>query len=635
MRILGYLASIAVLSTVLAAQAQTPTPTADRIAYDAAFQASLKNPSDPATVLRYAEAAVKVNDYEGAISGLERLLLISGDQPRVKLELGTLYYRLGSYEAARADFESALRFVQDVRGDQANAPVSILPPSTTGPANRSFPATCWPAFNTRSNANSGPTGGICAFGTTVLPNPTFSQRGDFAGVFAANIHHRYDLERQDSGALESNVSFYGTRQFQVSEANVALLDINTGPRMKPFGGWAEQISVRPFIMGRYVAVDDMTSYWAWGAGAEANVPLAPKISANIVLLGQRREFVNSNLAPFNNESTGVEAATVFDLRAEITPNFWVTVGGNVSRFTAVVQSQSYWQFGAGTSATLRFADPIGINGRPWQMTANAYTSHGYYDQPDVFIDPTITRTQVDYGVGLALSIPLDERFALTAQTSYAQRSAVDQQLQLQRVHQPGGRWPGVSSKRPWRTSMIGLTRVFSLLSLGCCLALPALAQQVGVTSVAVGEPHGTPPAQSERILRVGIDVECASERIVTRANDRAHLVFLDGSALTIGPDSNLVIDRFVYDPSTQTGDLAMSATRGVFRFVGGAISSKGAVVVTTPTASIGISRRHHDHCHRQRRIGHRHVSLRQVADGDRRRRHQRGNPCRLADPGAI
>lgn len=135
--------------------------------------------------------------------------------------------------------------------------------------------------------------------------------------------------------------------------------------------------------------------------------------------------------------------------------------------------------------------------------------------------------------------------------------------------------------------MIGLSRIVSLVTLGCWFAMPALAQQVGVTSVAVGEPHGTPPAQSERILRVGIDVN-ASERIVTRANDRAHLVFLDGSALTIGPDSNLVIDRFVYDPNTQTGDLAMSATRGVFRFVGGAISKKGAVVVTTPSASIGI-----------------------------------------------
>ncbi len=136
MRIPGYLAGTAILFAVLAAQAQTPSP--DRVAYDAAFQDSLKNPSDPATVLRYAEAAVKVNDLEGAISALERLLLINGDQPRVKLELGTLYYRLGSYEAARAYFESARASaratpeVKQLSGEYLGPPST---PSTGGPGN--------------------------------------------------------------------------------------------------------------------------------------------------------------------------------------------------------------------------------------------------------------------------------------------------------------------------------------------------------------------------------------------------------------------------------------------------------------------------------------------------------------------
>jgi hypothetical protein len=125
-------------------------------------------------------------------------------------------------------------------------------------------------------------------------------------------------------------------------------------------------------------------------------------------------------------------------------------------------------------------------------------------------------------------------------------------------------------------------------SLAATLAVPAFAQSgVGVASVAVGQPRGTPPAQAERVLRVGVDI-FANERIATGAADRAHLVFLDGSAVTVGPNSDLVIDRFVYDPATRTGDLAMSATRGAFRFVGGAISKKSEVTVRTPGATLGI-----------------------------------------------
>jgi Flp pilus assembly protein TadD len=96
----------------LAAQTPSPSPAAvsaeDKSAYDAAFQDSLAKPADPDTLVKFAAAAVKIGDLEGAISALERLLLIDGDNPDVQLELGVLYFRLGSLEAARS-YLSAVR----------------------------------------------------------------------------------------------------------------------------------------------------------------------------------------------------------------------------------------------------------------------------------------------------------------------------------------------------------------------------------------------------------------------------------------------------------------------------------------------------------------------------------------------
>jgi hypothetical protein len=118
-------------------------------------------------------------------------------------------------------------------------------------------------------------------------------------------------------------------------------------------------------------------------------------------------------------------------------------------------------------------------------------------------------------------------------------------------------------------------------------SLPSMAQTVGVASSTSGEPHGTPPGQNERILRVGIDV-FANERVRTGATDRAHLVFNDGSALSVGVNSELTIDHFVYDPATRQGDLSITATHGAMRFVGGAISKKSEVKINTPAGNIGI-----------------------------------------------
>jgi hypothetical protein len=130
------------------------------------------------------------------------------------------------------------------------------------------------------------------------------------------------------------------------------------------------------------------------------------------------------------------------------------------------------------------------------------------------------------------------------------------------------------------------TRIVLMAFATALAAGPAWAR-VGVTSVTNGDPLGQPPAEPERVLRVGIDVQ-ANERITTKANDRAHVVFLDGTALTIGPNSALVIDKYVYDPDRKAGDIALSVTRGTFRFVGGAISKNNEVTIKTPSATIGI-----------------------------------------------
>lgn len=90
----------------LAQQNAAPTlrqvSAADRAAYDEAFQESLRKPIDPPTLVRYAEAAIKIGDLEGAIAALERLLLVDAENPEVQLELGVLYFRLGSMEAAKS-----------------------------------------------------------------------------------------------------------------------------------------------------------------------------------------------------------------------------------------------------------------------------------------------------------------------------------------------------------------------------------------------------------------------------------------------------------------------------------------------------------------------------------------------------
>jgi hypothetical protein len=56
----------------------------------------------------------------------------------------------------------------------------------------------------------------------------------------------------------------------------------------------------------------------------------------------------------------------------------------------------------------------------------------------------------------------------------------------------------------------------------------------------------------------------------------------------VAPNAELRIDKFVYDPDSRKSDIAISATTGVFRLVGGRISKSAPIVVSTPSATIGL-----------------------------------------------
>ena len=67
------------------------------------------------------------------------------------------------------------------------------------------------------------------------------------------------------------------------------------------------------------------------------------------------------------------------------------------------------------------------------------------------------------------------------------------------------------------------------------------------------------------------------------------VLLVDGSTFTVGPGSDLVIDKFVYDPKKGTGQIVASFSKGVMRFVGGKISKNDdGVTVKTPAGALAI-----------------------------------------------
>jgi hypothetical protein len=116
---------------------------------------------------------------------------------------------------------------------------------------------------------------------------------------------------------------------------------------------------------------------------------------------------------------------------------------------------------------------------------------------------------------------------------------------------------------------------------------PAMAQQVGTATAVNPKTESTPPGGSTTTLTVGARV-VHKERIHTSPTGSVQLLFIDKSTLNIAPNTNLVIDEFVYDPASGNGHMLTKLTQGTLQYIGGKLSHDGAVTITTPAATIGI-----------------------------------------------
>lgn len=64
----------------------------------------------------------------------------------------------------------------------------------------------------------------------------------------------------------------------------------------------------------------------------------------------------------------------------------------------------------------------------------------------------------------------------------------------------------------------------------------------------------------------------------------------DKSTFTVGPQCDMKIDKFVYDPTKNSNSLSAKVKKGMFRFTSGNVSKTNPdeITVTTPTATMGI-----------------------------------------------
>ncbi|MCC6643067.1 MAG: FecR domain-containing protein [Deltaproteobacteria bacterium] len=136
-----------------------------------------------------------------------------------------------------------------------------------------------------------------------------------------------------------------------------------------------------------------------------------------------------------------------------------------------------------------------------------------------------------------------------------------------------------------------ISRRLAVLAPLLLASVPALAsEQAGVSAAVRGQVALTRPQEAAGRQIAGGEPILMQDAIRSGLRSGAQILLLDQTVFTIGAESEVVVDEFVYDPQTSAGRMSARVAQGVFRFVSGKMAKDQPqdVTVRLPTGTLGI-----------------------------------------------
>jgi len=141
--------------------------------------------------------------------------------------------------------------------------------------------------------------------------------------------------------------------------------------------------------------------------------------------------------------------------------------------------------------------------------------------------------------------------------------------------------------------------------MSCTSPLSRLAMSGAAFFALSALAHADPPIGTNAAIRNSVDTKAVTESALHPAVIRApvhigdvvvsgdksalQILLVDQSVFTVGANARMTIDKFVYDPSRSSSDIAASVAKGAFRFMSGpSLAGAGHNAIASPVATIGV-----------------------------------------------
>ena len=351
---------------------------------EALFQQMFRDPANLDVTFAYADVSARLGDYEAAVSALERMLLFNPDLPRVQLELGALYYRMGSYELARDYFDKAAA---------ANPPPEVrarveqyLADIEKSQSRHHLSGYVFFGGQYQTDANvAGSSLILSPVGPVVLGNQFIKQAS--GSIFGSgSLLYSYDMETQNHDTLEVTSVGYLNHYFNaaVNRLDLSLLEVTGGPRFNFPNGLigGKAASLKPYIIGDEVGLGWNQYFAAGGPGIEYDEIVWNDLAVKAAFEFRHKNYTNAPDRPLSTGLSGNDKLVTFSVAKPITENTVLNLEFDYLDQLTQLAFYTNTTYAVVGSYRIRYQDPTGFTPYFWETTPFVGRAWSYYASPD-------------------------------------------------------------------------------------------------------------------------------------------------------------------------------------------------------------------------------------------------------------
>jgi hypothetical protein len=400
--------------TPMAAEAQGAPATTREAAYDALLQ----DPGNVDKALAYVDTLVADRDYEAAVAVLERLAIRYPDDARIRLEIGVMYYRLGSYLMADRSFDQVK--------SMSNADPALIAraeefsrqakPKT---AQSQFSGKLYAGLRFQTNANAGPDShNVQAFDATIDRPNADKPDDDLGGFGGFSVNHVYDFDTQNGAALETQANGFGLFHTDVSDLDELHFGLQSGIGVNPFSALGDKLRIQPRGNLEFTVQDGEWLEFGGGPGLGATYKASEtvRLAADYDLLFRNFDHVED--LGETQRYTGTEHQGGLGIAWQVLPKTTLTAGIG-GRF--VDTKKDFLDFNA-VNASIgvlqAYASPFDALPLDWWFSFGAKYEGRWYEGADPEIDADVKRQDDVYRLSATNLVPLNDSWSLTQQVEY-------------------------------------------------------------------------------------------------------------------------------------------------------------------------------------------------------------------------